>query len=136
MLLTTHSLLVPRSWKSRAIPLPTLWGRTGPVKGTLYILSTLNIMYASQRTSLGGIFRSVDVTHTPSHVDCQNQECEPNVTPRSRCLLLKLTVLLLVKKLPAILNAEISLSCSNRTPFAPLLSCFYLFHPSTLIPSN
>ena len=25
MLLTTHSLLVPRSWKSRAIPLPTLW---------------------------------------------------------------------------------------------------------------
>ena len=25
MLLTTHPLLVPRSWKSRAIPLPTLW---------------------------------------------------------------------------------------------------------------
>ena len=25
VLLTTHSLLVPRSWKSRAIPLPTLW---------------------------------------------------------------------------------------------------------------
>jgi len=23
--LTTHSILVPRSWKSRAIPLPTLW---------------------------------------------------------------------------------------------------------------
>jgi len=23
--LTTHPLLVPRSWKSRAIPLPTLW---------------------------------------------------------------------------------------------------------------
>ena len=25
VLLTTHSLLVLRSWKSRAIPLPTLW---------------------------------------------------------------------------------------------------------------
>ena len=25
LLLTTHPLLVPRSWKSRAIPLPTLW---------------------------------------------------------------------------------------------------------------
>jgi len=25
VLVTTHSLLVPRSWKSRAIPIPTLW---------------------------------------------------------------------------------------------------------------
>ena len=25
VLLTTHPLLQPRSWKSRAIPLPTLW---------------------------------------------------------------------------------------------------------------
>jgi len=25
VLLTTHPLLVPRSWKSRNIPLPTLW---------------------------------------------------------------------------------------------------------------
>ena len=25
VLLTTHPLLVPQSWKSRAIPLPTLW---------------------------------------------------------------------------------------------------------------
>ena len=25
VLLTTHPLLVPRSWKNRAIPLPTLW---------------------------------------------------------------------------------------------------------------
>ena len=29
MLLTTHPLLVPRSWKSRAIPLPTLWATLG-----------------------------------------------------------------------------------------------------------
>jgi hypothetical protein len=35
--LTTHPLLVPLSWKSRAIPLPTLWATTGPVTGTLYL---------------------------------------------------------------------------------------------------
>ena len=29
VLLTTHSLLVPRSWKSRAIPIPTLWATPG-----------------------------------------------------------------------------------------------------------
>jgi len=29
VLLTTHLLLVPRSWKGRAIPLPTLWVTPG-----------------------------------------------------------------------------------------------------------
>jgi len=29
VLLTTHPLLVPRSWKSRAIPLPTFWAKPG-----------------------------------------------------------------------------------------------------------
>ena len=29
VLLTTHPLPVPRSWKSRAIPLPTLWATPG-----------------------------------------------------------------------------------------------------------
>ena len=29
VLLTTHPLLVPWSWKSRAIPLPTLWASPG-----------------------------------------------------------------------------------------------------------
>ena len=33
VLLTTHPLLVQRSWKSTAIPLPTLWATTGPVTG-------------------------------------------------------------------------------------------------------
>jgi len=37
VLLTTHPLLVPWSWKSRAIPLPTLWATTGPVTVTLYL---------------------------------------------------------------------------------------------------
>ena len=29
VMLTTHPLLLPRSWKSRAIPLPTLWATPG-----------------------------------------------------------------------------------------------------------
>jgi len=29
VLLTTHPLLVPGSWKSRAIPVPTLWATPG-----------------------------------------------------------------------------------------------------------
>jgi hypothetical protein len=41
VLLTTHPLLVPQSWKSRAIPLPTLWATSGPVKGTLYFYINL-----------------------------------------------------------------------------------------------
>jgi len=41
VLLTNHPLLVPLSWKSRAIPLPTLWATTGPVTGTLYLYSFL-----------------------------------------------------------------------------------------------
>ena len=39
VLLNTHPLLVPRSWNSRAIPLPTLLATTGPVTGTLYLYS-------------------------------------------------------------------------------------------------
>jgi hypothetical protein len=38
VLLNTHPLLVPWSWKSRAIPLPNLWATTGPVTGTVYLL--------------------------------------------------------------------------------------------------
>jgi hypothetical protein len=36
--LTTHPLIVPRSWKSRAIPLHTLWATPRPVTGTLYLI--------------------------------------------------------------------------------------------------
>ena len=35
VLLTTHPLVVPRSWKNRSIPLTTLWATTGSVTGTL-----------------------------------------------------------------------------------------------------
>ena len=41
VLLTTHPILVPWSWKSRAILLPTLWATTGPVTGTLYHCTSL-----------------------------------------------------------------------------------------------
>ena len=37
VLLTTQPLLVPRSWKSRAIPLPHPLGHTGPITGKLYL---------------------------------------------------------------------------------------------------
>ena len=41
VLLTTHSLLVPLSWKRRAIPLPTLWATTRPVTGTQFFISCI-----------------------------------------------------------------------------------------------
>ena len=36
VLLTTQPLLAPRTWKSKAILLPTLWATTRPVTGLLY----------------------------------------------------------------------------------------------------
>ena len=41
VLLTTHPLLVPQSWKSRAITVPNLWATTGPVTGTLFTVYTV-----------------------------------------------------------------------------------------------
>jgi len=38
MVLTNQPHLVPWSWKSRAIPLLTLWATTRPVMGTLHLL--------------------------------------------------------------------------------------------------
>ena len=48
VLLTTHPLLVPRSWKSRAIPLPILWATTGPVTGSLYLFFTIQLLKKEQ----------------------------------------------------------------------------------------
>jgi hypothetical protein len=47
VLLTTHPLLVPWSWKSRAISLLTLWATTGPVTGTLYLYFYLELFIIS-----------------------------------------------------------------------------------------
>ena len=38
VLLTTHPLLAPRSWKDRAIPLPPLWATNRPVTGLFYLI--------------------------------------------------------------------------------------------------
>ena len=44
VLLTTNPLLVPRFWRSRAIPLAAVWATTGSVTGTLYLfLSTVRL---------------------------------------------------------------------------------------------
>ena len=52
-----HSpLLVPQSWKSRAISLPTTYtlGHTGPVTGSLYLLlyHSLNVCHKNSLTKL------------------------------------------------------------------------------------
>ena len=54
-----HSpLLVPRSWKSRAIPLPSLWAKTGPVTGTLYFyLGYIDCLSLTYATNKGNILR-------------------------------------------------------------------------------
>jgi len=56
VLLILHPLLVPRSWKNRAIPLPTThpMGHTGPVTATLYLtvrkhLRTFMIIICSEQ---------------------------------------------------------------------------------------
>ena len=46
--LTSQTLLVSRSWKSRVIPLPTLWAMTGLVAGTLHLyVLHLRLFFAS-----------------------------------------------------------------------------------------
>jgi hypothetical protein len=58
MLLTTHPLLVPRSWKSRAIPLLPLWATTGPVTGLLYfLLLHIYVVWCSQQASSASFHR-------------------------------------------------------------------------------
>ena len=51
VLLTTHPFLVLRSWKSIAIPLPTLWATTGLVTGSLYL--TLPLTSTKTVNSIG-----------------------------------------------------------------------------------
>jgi hypothetical protein len=53
VVLTTHSLLAPRSRKSRAIPLPpSLWA-FGPVTGYLYLYFTKTSEIENVGTSTG-----------------------------------------------------------------------------------
>ena len=57
VLLTTHPLLVPWCWKSRAIPLPTLWATTRPVTGTLYLFTINYILHAIKCLTYKEIFK-------------------------------------------------------------------------------
>jgi len=53
VLLSTHNLLVPRSWKSRAIPLPTLWATHRACKGitlNFFTFLLLNTQYRNNQT--------------------------------------------------------------------------------------
>ena len=50
VLLTTHPLLVPWSWKSRSILLPNLWATTGPVTGTLHLYLYITLILRRSRT--------------------------------------------------------------------------------------
>jgi hypothetical protein len=63
VLLTSHHILVPFSWKIGAIPLAKFWDKTGPVTGTgyLYFLlikqaKTMNLSYAIPATLITYLF--------------------------------------------------------------------------------
>ena len=47
VVLTTHLLLVPQSWKSRTVPLTTVWATTGPVTGHFTFTFTFTFVYLS-----------------------------------------------------------------------------------------
>ena len=53
LLTTPPPLLVPWSWKSTAIPLPTLWATTGPVTVTLHLLYIQSVTRGTDQTSGG-----------------------------------------------------------------------------------
>ena len=61
MLLTIHPLLVPWSWKSRVIPLPTLWTTTGPVTGTLYLSCAADSKEIREHTTCRSVGKFVPV---------------------------------------------------------------------------
>ena len=71
VLLTTHPLIVARSWKSRAIPLPTLWAITGPVTRTLYLYS-----YTKFHGNPSGGNRVVECGRTDRHDEANSRFLE------------------------------------------------------------
>jgi len=68
VLLTTHLLLLPWSWKSRTIPLPTLWTTRRPVKGTLYLYLYLYIYHKlSLDVHASVLFSTVNICSSLEH---------------------------------------------------------------------
>ena len=53
VLLTTHPLLAPKSWKGGAIPLPPLWATIRPVTGLLYF--TLDCFHGLHESFIQGL---------------------------------------------------------------------------------
>ena len=66
VLLTTHSLLAPRSWKSRAIPLPPLWATTGPVTGLLSftLLYRTDTLFSLKKLLSSSVTNGVLILHS------------------------------------------------------------------------
>ena len=64
VLLTTHPLLVPRSWKSRAISLTILWATTGPVTGKFYLYMQYTALLITASIPL---FLPADTRHASWH---------------------------------------------------------------------
>ena len=97
VLLTTHTLLVPLSWKSRAIPLPTLWATTGPVTGPLYLffIYYLLIIRCRQGTEcnrrngpdFGRVFLMLNYTEKPQNTYIQSSMVT-EIQAREKCGLL------------------------------------------------
>ena len=55
-LLTTRHLQVPRSWKSRATPLPAFWATTGSVTGKLYLYLHVMVKSSLQCVETGTVY--------------------------------------------------------------------------------
>ena len=77
MLLTTHPLPVPWSWKSRAIPLPTLWATTGPITGKLYLYMTCQRRNHVCFSSLKMLAMCPSITHVPTWQITLSQKSKP-----------------------------------------------------------
>ena len=73
VLLTTHPIPVPQSWKSRAIPVPLPLGHTGPVTGKFYFLHEIYRYYVLWKivTYLCS-FKKFDFKHTSRLINFRN----------------------------------------------------------------
>ena len=74
VLLTTHPLLVSRSWKSRAVPLPTLWATPGLWRDHFTFTFTCTKRTALTFVKHVGYFQDT-VYHDPSHLNNPIKKC-------------------------------------------------------------
>ena len=80
VLLTTHPLLVPRSWKSRTIPLPTFWATLGNgiFTFTYMLVTTILLRVKSERS---GVFflRYLSPPPNPPVAEIYSSVCQRGV---------------------------------------------------------